>query len=304
MFDAISARGAFRPSLSALTTSITRTDHDYVCPAGVYRLLCASAGGCALEMDERRVSLIGPRMALLTGQTTYRIAQPTADFALTSVDIATEPGQCCEYGIREMAAAFPEFSRVLRQAGRCIVFYDDFAMVQSSLQSMHALSTYNPPERDTQIALTLFFLLAVVATSSWDEDMQSLPYSKHVRAALQYIHENYMCNITTTDVAAAAGVHIGHLHRIFLNETGCRVGEYVTNVRIEKAKSLLMRTDIPTTSVAHRVGVSTLQYFSRLFKQRVGVTPQTFRRTYNLTCDYRSGKRFSTEFGEIGGKSG
>ncbi len=301
MQDAINARGAFRPLLSTLSTSIARTDHDYTCPAGVYRLLCASAGGCTLETETRSVQLIGPRMVLLTGQTTYRVTHPTDDLALTRADIATEPGTCCEYGVREMAAAFPEFNRVLGQAGKPIVFYDDFALAQSALQSIHAFSTYSPPERDTQISLTLCYLLAVVATSAWDEDMQTLPYSKHVRAALQYIHENYMCNITASDVADAAGVHIGHLHRIFLTETGCRVGEYITNLRIEKAKSLLMRTDIPTTSVAHRVGVSTLQYFSRLFKQRVGVTPQTFRRTYNLTCDYRSSKRFSTEFGEIGG---
>ncbi|MDD3410962.1 MAG: helix-turn-helix domain-containing protein [Eubacteriales bacterium] len=294
MPDFFDPRAAVHPALSMLSTSLAQTEREYACPEGVGRLLCPVSGGCTLVLDEKRVQLQGARMAFLMGPAAYRLSDPTEDFSLTRVDIAMEAGRMCDFGPGELAAAFPELNRLARQPQQCIVFYDHFAMVMSSLQLIHAYSMLSAPERELQISLTLYFLLAAIATSSWDDDRSGEKYNKHVRAALQYIHENYMCNITTTDIATAAGVHIGHLHRIFPAETGYRIGEYLTHVRIEKAKSLLIRTDIPTTAIAHRVGVSTLQYFSRLFRQQVGMTPQTFRKSYNLTCPYESTRQYAT----------
>ncbi len=295
-----SAGSSMHPTLSTISTSIAQTERDYTCPAGIGRLLCASSGGCVLVTDGRRINLAGARMVFLRGETVYRLVEPTGDFSLTRVDMAMEAGRLCEFGSMELEAAFPEVGRLARHSQQCIVFYDNFEFVASSLELIHSFSMYEAKERQLQISLTLCFLLSAIATSSWDEGLASTQYSKHVRAALQYIHENYMSAITTTDIAAAAGVHVGHLHRIFLAETGYRIGEYLIGVRIEKAKSLLMRTDLPTTTIAHRVGVSTLQYFCRLFKQQVGVTPQSFRKSYNLTCPYGvTRKYFTVDFSEL-----
>lgn len=79
---------------------------------------------------------------------------------------------------------------------------------------------------------------------------------------------------------------MGHLHRIFPEETGMRIGEYLTHLRIEKAKSLLMHTDIPNSSIATRIGISSQQYFCRMFKKETGLSPQEYRKSYALTCLY------------------
>lgn len=288
-------RTAVHPSLSTVSTSIAQIERDYTCPANILRVLCAASGSCTIVTAEKSVRLIGASMVLLIGDITYRLTQPTGDFILTRMDIALESGSCYDFDMDKLKDAFPEIIRLYQQPRACIVFYDNYAFVMSTLQNIHTFSLSEQPERGIQITLTLCFLLAAISTSVWDENLPLARNSKHVRAALLYIHENYMCNISTADIAAAAGVHIGHLHRIFLAETGCRPGEYLINLRISKAKSLLMRTDMPTTSIAHRVGVSTLQYFSRLFKQQVGVTPQAFRKSYNLTCPYENRESYSYE---------
>jgi two-component system response regulator YesN len=95
-----------------------------------------------------------------------------------------------------------------------------------------------------------------------------------------------MFSISTEDIARAAGVHVGHLHRIFPAETGMRIGEYLTHLRVEKAKSLLMHTDIPSSSIATRIGISSQQYFCRMFKKETGMSPQEYRKSYALTCHY------------------
>jgi len=274
------------PSLSTVSTSIARTEREYQSPPNMIRILCASDGSCRLVLPGREVSLIGERMAYLTGNVKYHISGPSEDFALTRLDIAMEKVPFANFSIQDMEKAFPEFARLHQDDQQCVVFYDNYELVLTALETLHTFSTYDPLQRRLQVSFTLCFLLSAIATSQWDNDLPEEQYGKNVYAAIKYIHENYMCGISTTEIAAAAGVHVGHLHRIFLAETGQRIGEYLTNLRIEKAKSLLMRTDISTGAIARRIGVSTLQYFSRLFKKNVGMTPHDFRKSYALTCDY------------------
>jgi len=288
MSEIFNAGEALWPSLSTVSTSIARTEREYACPKNIIRILCAANGSCRLVLPDRDVHLIGARMAYLIGDIKYHITAPTDDFALTRLDIATEKVPFEDFSIREMGKAFPELARLEQSERQCVVFYDNFELILTALQSLHTFTMYDTPQRRLQVSLTLCFLLSAIATSQWDEDLPARQYSKNVYAAIKYMHENYMCSISTNDIAAAAGVHVGHLHRIFLAETGQRVGEYLTSLRIDKAKSLLRRTDISTGSVARRIGINTLQYFSRLFKKHVGMTPHDFRKSYALTCNYEN----------------
>jgi len=286
MHDLFETSVSMMPSLSTVSTSIARTEREYTCPPNVNRVLCAADGSCHLVLPDRQINLIGERMAYLTGNVKYHISEPSEDFALTRLDISMEKMPFANFSIQDMERAFPEFSRLRQGERQYIIFYDHEELVLTALQNLHTFSTFDPLQRKLQVSLTLCFLLSAITTLKWDTDMPKEQYGKNVYAAIKYIHENYMCSISTTDIAAAAGVHVGHLHRIFLAETGMRVGEYLTNLRIEKAKSLLMRTDISTGSISRRIGVSTLQYFSRLFKKHVGMTPHDFRKSYALTCNY------------------
>lgn len=109
-----------------------------------------------------------------------------------------------------------------------------------------------------------------------------------------------MFDITTEDIARAAGVHVGHLHRLFAEQTGSHPGQYLNSLRMEKARFLLARTDLSMLSISKLCGIATQQYFSRCFKRCSGVTPQEYRRTYAVTCDYRSMRTADTiDFREV-----
>ncbi|MEG2951488.1 MAG: helix-turn-helix transcriptional regulator [Clostridia bacterium] len=274
------------PTLLSLSKSTEQSERTVLCSPHTACLLCAYCGDCLVHVLGRTVHLIGTRMVLLFGETAYRITKPTADFMLTKLEMALAPENNGCYSMAELFECYPDMKRFCRRNEQCLVFYDSLMLVLPTLQSIHAYYAYEPAQRTVQITLTLCYLLALITSSSWEDELTVKNCNKHVRIALQYIHENYMCNITTADIAEHVGVHIGHLHRLFLAETNCRLGEYITALRINKAKSLLMRTDVSTLHIAHIVGISTLQYFCRVFKQQVGVTPQTFRKTYNLTCCY------------------
>ena len=277
MTEAFGAGNERYPCLSSVSTAYAQTERDYLCPAGVSRILCASSGGCTLVTSNRSVRLIGARMAIMTGEIRYRLSEPTDDLLLTRLDFTMAPGSGPGLSLTVMRASFPELDRLRCRPGEWVVFYDNYDLVMTSVKNLHAFSAVASPERELQIALMLAFLLCAVATSSWDEDLGKRSFNCHVRAALQYIHENYMCAITAEDVAAFAGINVGHLHRIFLSETGFRVGEYLTDLRMDRALTLLSTGDMKISQIAESVGLPDPSYFSYCFKRHFGYPPSRTR---------------------------
>jgi two-component system response regulator YesN len=67
---------------------------------------------------------------------------------------------------------------------------------------------------------------------------------------------------------------------VFKQETGLSITAYVIKKRIEKAKQLLIERVLTLPEVAERVGFSDYNYFSRVFKKEVGVSPINYRKSF------------------------
>lgn len=93
-----------------------------------------------------------------------------------------------------------------------------------------------------------------------------------VRKIRKYIEEHYMETISLNELSDLAGWSPFYLLRAFRKETGLPPYEYMINVRIERAKHLLLQR-IPIARVAHQTGFADQSHFTRFFKRIVGVTP-------------------------------
>ena len=274
------------PSLVSLSTIAMAANFQYECPSGMFSLLCATSGGCTLNAGGKRRSLVGSRMAFLSGSLRYQLQDATPDLSVTRLDFSTSCGDACGYGLAQVTRLFPEAASLMEEHGSCVEFEDPRAMILSAIRNLQSMSAFPPAQRELQTALTLCAIIGGISSALHAQGGRRRCYNPHVRRALDFIDENYMCGISSEDIAEAAGVHVGHLHRIFPVETGMRVGEYLTHLRIEKAKSLLMHTDISNASIASRIGISSQQYFCRVFKKETGMSPQEYRTSYELTCHY------------------
>ena len=98
-----------------------------------------------------------------------------------------------------------------------------------------------------------------------------------VTPAINYIDANYDKPITLAEIARASHLSASRLAHIFKEQMGITLIDYLTSVRIEQAKELLLATDQSCTEICFQVGYNNQSYFTRTFKSVVGMTPRRFR---------------------------
>ncbi|AZT91205.1 response regulator [Caldicellulosiruptor changbaiensis] len=105
--------------------------------------------------------------------------------------------------------------------------------------------------------------------------------NKKAYQIMKFIEENYFDKeLTIQKIANHFYFSPNYLCAMFKKATGKTLNDYITEVRIEKAKELLKDDSIKLYEVAEKVGFSDPNYFSTIFKKKVGLTPSDFRERY------------------------
>ncbi len=100
-----------------------------------------------------------------------------------------------------------------------------------------------------------------------------------IGTALNFINENYMdADMSLNQAACAANVSANHFSALFSQEMNQTFIEYLTELRMKKAKELLRCTDMRSGQIALEIGYKDSHYFSFLFKKTQGCTPSDYRR--------------------------
>lgn len=105
----------------------------------------------------------------------------------------------------------------------------------------------------------------------------SYPGSVYARYAIDYINAHYNEKIKISELADYIGVTRSYLATSFKKAMGCSPQEYLINLRMDKASSLLKKTNMSVSSVANAVGYNDQLAFSKAFKQHFGISPRGYR---------------------------
>ncbi len=114
--------------------------------------------------------------------------------------------------------------------------------------------------------------------SMWSLVKDSSTHSSNTLLEIQkYINEHYMDNISLHHLAEVFFLHPNYLSRMFKEKIGQNFIDYLTSVRVEKAKDLLKTTNWKIGEISLAVGYETPKYFSNIFKEKCGMTPKEYR---------------------------
>lgn len=103
------------------------------------------------------------------------------------------------------------------------------------------------------------------------------PGSVYAQYAMEYINSHYSEKIKIAELASYIGINRSYLTSSFKKATGYSPQEYLIRLRMDKAASMLKKTNMSVSNIAAAVGYGDQLAFSKIFKQYYGESPRSFR---------------------------
>ncbi len=102
---------------------------------------------------------------------------------------------------------------------------------------------------------------------------------RRIEEVRAFVNENVDKRLTAQDIARGTHLSKTTLYNVIKSHTGNTINEYISTIKMEKSKSMLLDSDMTVEEIASALGFSSAAYYCRVFKRLVGVSPSAFRKT-------------------------
>ena len=158
--------------------------------------------------------------------------------------------------------------------------YDDFSYCQQALRLQitdYILKPVNYEEFGSCIDNLKISLFERRVSSAAEPEKQE---ERTITGITRYLQEHLTEEISLTVLAGQFHLNPQYISQLFKSEIGVNFLAYLTNIRMERAKKLLLSTSLPIAEVAEQSGYGDYRVFTKVFKKSEGVTPSQYRRDF------------------------
>ncbi len=114
-------------------------------------------------------------------------------------------------------------------------------------------------------------------------------FSKRIVKCIDYIYDNLHKRILVSELAQYAGINPSYLSRLFRNETGVTLTEYIQTRKIETAKNMLKYSEYIPPQIAAILAFPNQSYFIEVFRKRAGMTPKKYQDKHSKETGINAG---------------
>lgn len=157
-----------------------------------------------------------------------------------------------------------------------LLSFGDDSEIEAMFVEMREILILRKPGYPLRAVSIFYELLARLEEISGTAAAPESTYPEAVRNAITFLRENYAVAFNAADTAAAVGLSPSHLRALFEKWLGESPRRFHTRYRIEQAKRLLSKQNLPVSEVALYLGFSDVHHFSRVFKQVTGIAPSRY----------------------------
>lgn len=237
-------------------------------------MIAIRSGSGRVMMEEREYAISRGEIFLVEPQKTHAVfCDPGVNAPLKMLDI--------KFTVADRAL----FEDLLR-LGECFVL-KDFSWFGAMFEKILLESEKKAPHYYAMIGIHLESMLIQIIRERLGQATASetgLPAHEverfkgvNVAELMRYIHFNYAKIITLDDLSSLAQVNKTTLIQIFKEVYGTTPIRYINQIRMQKAKELLVNTDISVGEIAELIGFQSIHYFSRYFRQKENCSPVEYR---------------------------
>lgn len=180
--------------------------------------------------------------------------------------------------------AFLQYLEKQQIPGKIIVIsgFSDFSYMRTAIQSGvidYILKPIDPQDLNNALSA------AVEQLEHENQTNQTISVKESdgstntvVRSIKEYVLQNYRTEISLADLADTVYLSKEHLSRLFKKETGQNLFSYIMDLKLQEARRLLTETDNTIDDIAFSLGFHDGNYFSKVFKKNIGISPGTYRK--------------------------
>jgi AraC-like DNA-binding protein len=166
-----------------------------------------------------------------------------------------------------------QFARLVRQLRQL----DPALPPETIEQAYFRTRVLAPKEHQAIVRMLTVFAQHLAMVSNQLLVQQERPEPPMVTKAKEYIAEHQSEDLSLGEVARAVNASTFYFCKVFKKATGLNFTDYVSRVRIEKAKNLVMNPNLRISEIAYEVGFQSLTHFNRVFKKITGMSPTAYR---------------------------
>jgi AraC-like DNA-binding protein/mannose-6-phosphate isomerase-like protein (cupin superfamily) len=235
-------------------------------------LICILSGAFSVTLGHATSLAAAGSMLYINPDEIHSLEACAPDSRLLTIQFApnlfdeTHPAPQTNYAL----LASPQDRPADRQIRNCVI-----ALVENLV---HDLPSFH------RIALVYQLLGTLAATGAKHDDRQQATVRKKdqqlVKYGIEFINKHFDDELTLTAIADSVGVSYHHFSRTFKKISGYNFKEYLTMIRINKAKLLLKDTNIPITEISYTCGFNGHKPLIFAFNKYCRMTPTAFRKRY------------------------
>ncbi len=166
-----------------------------------------------------------------------------------------------------------QFERTLKQVAEWGVEAD----VATLREAYFATKVVSPKQHESYVRLLTIFAQHLAMLSNQVVVQHENAEPPVITRAKEYIHEHQTENLRLGHVAKAVNTSTFYFCKMFKKVTGINFTDYLSRVRIEKSKNLLLNPNLRVSEIAFEVGFQSLTHFNRVFKKILGQSPTEYR---------------------------
>lgn len=167
----------------------------------------------------------------------------------------------------------PQFQRTLKLCREWGIEVDDYTLREAYFNTQ-CVST---KEHEAMVKLLAIFAQHISLLSNQIVVQHKNAEPRVITRAKQYIQEHQAEDMSLGQVAKAVNTSTFYFCKMFKKVTGINFTDYVSRVRIEKAKNLLLNPNLRVSEIAYGAGFQSLTHFNRVFKKILGQSPTEYR---------------------------
>lgn len=170
------------------------------------------------------------------------------------------------------------YLKYMERGGQPVFHPNNLTRLDDHWKSLYHLVSSSDYIRDMKINEHLFSIITLIMEESWNPDKRPLTSKQQSLIDVkEYLDTHYAKKITLDKLSEVFLINKYYLERIFKEQFGTSIINYLLSIRITHAKQLLRFSDKSVEQIGLECGISPLYYFSRTFKQTEGISPSEYR---------------------------